>query len=82
MRGCIKSFGKLNYIGQPKVGKSQEISGMGRMKIFLSKGQKTVGGGGGGGFHPPPSSYRVKIKFQGVLTPGVLGWSRLTGGSP
>ena len=27
---------------QPKVMKSQEISCMGRLKIFLSKGQKTV----------------------------------------
>ena len=43
-------------------GKSIEVSGMGRLKMFSSKAQKTVGGGGGGAEFRPPSPYRVKGK--------------------
>ena len=31
---------------QPKVGKSQEISGIGLLTIFLVKGKNPIGGGG------------------------------------
>ena len=40
-----------------KVGRSKEVSAMGRLKIFLSKGQKPYEGGGEGSA-PPPGPYR------------------------
>ena len=44
---------------QPKVGKSQEVSVIGSMKIFSSKGQKTVGEEGWG-VDSTPGPDRVK----------------------
>ena len=41
----VKNENKSYGYPQPKIGKSQEITGMGRLKIFLSKEQKTVVGG-------------------------------------
>ena len=48
MRGCALNFLGKKSLGypQPEVRKNQEISGMGRLKIFFSLGQKTVGEGG------------------------------------
>ena len=41
VRGCKQK--SLGYT-QPKVGKSQEFSGMGRLTFFILKGKKTQGG--------------------------------------
>ena len=52
---------------QPKVGKSQEILGMGRLKFFLSTGQKTVMGGGCG-FHPSPVLIGLTVPYKNTHT--------------
>ena len=48
---------------QPRVWKSQEVSGMGRLEIFFSKSKKNRRRGGDG-FHHAPNLIRLKLGMR------------------